>query len=78
MYSAEKREMKGRDNLEKSRRLVIMMAVVRRPVVVHAACVLRVVVWVNSRPAFLFRQLLLDVPGVWFDTNREFKIFLGN
>lgn len=57
---------------------VIMMTVVRRSMVVWAANVLGVIVCIHSRAAFLLGELILYLPGVWLDSDREFEILLGD
>lgn len=46
--------------------------------VVRAANVLGVIVCIHSSTAFLLGELLLYLPGIWLDPDREFEILLGD
>lgn len=63
---------------KEGKRLVVVMAVIRGTVVVHAACVFGIVVLVDSLTPFFFRKQLFDLPGVRLDSDREFQIFRGD
>lgn len=54
------------------------MPIFRRPMVMHATRVLGVVVSIDGSPSIFLWKKLLDFPGVWLDTNREFEVFLGD
>jgi hypothetical protein len=62
----------------KMQKSVVVRAVIGSAVVVHAACILGVVVWVDSVSTVFLCQQLLNFPCVRFDANGEFQILLGN
>jgi hypothetical protein len=57
---------------------VVVMAVIGSAVVVHAACILGVVVWVDSGSTVFLSQQLLNFPCVRFDANGEFQVLFRN
>lgn len=46
--------------------------------VVHAAGILRVRIWIKRSPSIVILEQLLDFPVIRLDAYREFKIFLGD
>jgi hypothetical protein len=55
-----------------------MMTVRRRSLVVQAARILGVIVGVDRSSALFLKQMFLNLPSVWLDTDGEFQILLGN
>lgn len=54
------------------------MTVGRCTVVVHASRVLGVGILVDGLTPIFFGEQFLDFPGIGFDADGEFQVFLGN
>jgi hypothetical protein len=74
--------MKGNEtqneNRLRTRKSVVVMAVIGSAMVVHAACIFGIVVWIDSVSTVLLSEQLLNFPCIRLDANGEFQIFLGN